>query len=116
MRQINPKLAPIVKKELEKMLDGGVVAPTRNSYWFCNLVVERKKNGSIRICIYFQNLNISCQKHNYPLLNMETLLQKVIGFEMMSMLDGILGYNEVVIQKEEKHKTTFTTPWGTFEY
>ena len=47
---------------------------------------------------------------------METLLQKVIGFEMMSMLDGFVGYNQVVIQKEDRHKTTFKTPGGTFEY
>ena len=47
---------------------------------------------------------------------METLLQKVIGSEMISMLDGFLGYNQVVIQKEDKHKTTFKTPWGTFKY
>ena len=38
---------------------------------------------------------------------METLLQRVTGSSMMSMLDGFSGY---------KHKTTFTTPWGTFEY
>ena len=35
---------------------------------------------------------------------------------MMSMLDGFSGYNQVVIQKEDRHKTTFTSPWGTFEY
>ena len=32
------------------------------------------------------------------------------------MLDGFFGYNQVVIQEEDSHKTTFTTPWGTFEY
>ena len=35
---------------------------------------------------------------------------------MMSMLDGFSGYNQVVIRKEDRHKTTFTSPWGTFEY
>ena len=47
---------------------------------------------------------------------METLLQRVTGSTMMSMLDGFLGYNQVVIKDEDRHKTTFTTPWGTFEY
>ena len=109
-------LAPIVKKELEKMLAAGIIAPTRHSTWCSNLVVVREKNGSLRICIDFRNLNIACQKDNYPLPNMETLLQQVTGSSMMSMLDGFSGYNQVVIQEEDRHKTTFTTPWGTFEY
>ena len=35
---------------------------------------------------------------------------------MMSMLDGLSGYNQVLVKKEDQHKTTFTSPWGTFEY
>ena len=114
LRQINPKIAPIVKKELEKMLAAGIIAPTRHSSWCSNLVVVRKKNGSIRICIDFRNLNIACIKDNYPLPNMEILLHKVTGSEIMSMLDDISRYNHVLINKEDRHKTTFTTPWGTF--
>jgi len=102
LRQINPKLAPIVKKELEKMLAAGIIAPTRHSTWCSNLVVVREKNGSLRICIDFRNLNIACQKDNYPLPNMETLLQQVTGSSMMSMLDGFSGYNQVVIQEEDR--------------
>jgi hypothetical protein len=35
---------------------------------------------------------------------------------MISMLDGFLGYNQIRVKEEDRHKTTFTTPWGTFEY
>ena len=34
----------------------------------------------------------------------------------MSMIDGFLGYNQVVVHLEDQEKTTFTTPWGTFMY
>jgi hypothetical protein len=67
LRQINPKLAPLVQKELKKMLDAGIIAPTRHSSWCSNLVVVRKKNGGIRLCIDFRNLNLACIKDNYPL-------------------------------------------------
>jgi hypothetical protein len=80
------------------------------------LVVVRKKNGGIRLCIDFRNLNLACIKDNYPLPNMETLLQRVTGSKIMSMLDGFSGYNQVLVRKEDQNKTTFTTPWGTFEY
>ena len=76
----------------------------------------RKKSGEIRICIDFRNLNQASLKDNYPLPNMENLLQSVTGKGMLSMLDGFSGYNQVRIKKEDREKTTFTTPWGTFEY
>ena len=98
------------------MLAAGIVAPTRHSSWCSNLVVVRKKNGPIRICIDFRNLNTSCLKNNYPLLDMETLLQRVTRSGMMSMLDGFSGYNQVLVHKEDQHKTTFTTPWGTYKF
>jgi ribonuclease HI/transposase InsO family protein len=116
LRRINPKLAPLIQAELKKMLDAGIIAPTRHSAWCSNLVVVRKKNGGIRLCIDFRNLNLACIKDNYPLPNMETLLQRVTGSKIMSMLDGFSGYNQVLVKKEDQNKTTFTTPWGTFEY
>ena len=76
----------------------------------------RKKTGQIRSCVDFRNLNIVCKKDNYPLPKMETLLQRVTGSGMISMLDGFSGYNQVRVKEEDRHKTTFTTPWGTFEY
>ena len=101
LRRINPNLAPIVQQKLRKMLEAGIIVPTRHSSWCSNLVVVRKKNGQLRICIDFQNLNISCIKDNYPLPNMETLLQRVMGSSMMSMLDGFSGYNQVLFKKED---------------
>lgn len=114
LRQINPKLAPLVQKELAKMLAAGIIAQTRHLTWCSNLVIVRKKNGTIRLCVDFRNLNLACKKDNYP--NMETLLQRVTGSGMMSLLDGFSRYNQVWVKKEDRHKTTFTTPWGTFEY
>jgi ribonuclease HI len=116
LRQMNPKLAPLVQQELQKMLEAGIIAQTRHSSWCSNLVVARKKNGKIRICIDFRNLNIACTKDHYPLPKMETLLQRVTGSGMISMLDGFSGYNQIRLKAEDRHKTTFTTPWGTFEY
>ena len=98
------------------MLAVGIIAPTRHSSWCSNLVVVRKKNGSIRICIDFRNLNTSCLKDNYPLPDMETLLQRVTRSRMMSMLDGFSRYKQVLVSKEDQHKTTFTTPWDTYKF
>jgi hypothetical protein len=47
---------------------------------------------------------------------MEYLLQRVTRAEMMSMLDGFSGYNQVLVKEDDQLKTTFTTPWGTYKY
>jgi hypothetical protein len=116
LRHINPKLANQIQKELQKMVDAGIIAPIRYSSWMSNLVVVRKKTGEIRLCVDFRNLNQLSLKDNYHLPNMEHLLQRVTEVGMMSMLDGFSGYSQVLVKREDQLKTTFTTPWGTFMY
>lgn len=115
-RPINPTLSPKMKEELMKMRNVGIIEPIRHSTWVSNLVPVRKKNGDIRLCVDFINLNISSLKDNYALPNMEALLQKVTRNELLSMMDGFFGYNQVKVKESEKYKTTFTTPWGTYVY
>ena len=99
-----------------KLRDAGIIKPIRHSSWVSNLVLVRKKNGDIRLCLDFRNLNLSSLKDNYCLLNMEAMLQRVTGSELISMMDGFLGYNQVVVKESEQFKTSFTTPWGTYVY
>ena len=47
---------------------------------------------------------------------MDHVLEKVVGANRMSMIDGFSGYNQIVVSDLDKEKTTFTTPWGTFMY
>ena len=94
----------------------GIIKPVRHTAWVSNPVIVWKKNGRIRDCINFRILNQASLKDNYPLPNMENLLQSVTGVDMLSMLDDVSGYNQVQIKKEERGKTTFTTPWGAYEY
>jgi len=76
----------------------------------------QKKSGEIRLCVDFRNMNKVSLKDNYPLPKMDHVLQKVVGAERLSMLDGLSGYNQVVVHPEDQEKTTFKTPWGTFKY
>jgi hypothetical protein len=47
---------------------------------------------------------------------MDHILQRVVGAQRISMLDGYSGYNQISMMEEDKKKTTSTTPWGTFMY
>jgi hypothetical protein len=115
-RQINSKLAPLIQKELQDLLEAKIIAPIGHSTWLYNIVVVRKKIGEIRLCIDFRNLNVSFENSNYPLPNIEHLLQRITWSTMMSFLDGFLGYNQVWVNEDDRHKISFTTPWGNFEY
>jgi hypothetical protein len=66
--------------------------------------------------LIFHALNRASVKDNFPLPNMELILQQVAGSQMMSLLDGFSGYNQIRVKRDDKYKTTFTTHWGTFAY
>jgi hypothetical protein len=116
LRQINPMLLPILEKEVKMILDAKIIIPLRYSEWVANLFPVRKKNGEIRLCVDFRNLNRSSKKDNYSFPKMEHILHKVTGEARMSMVDGFSRYNQVSFLLEDREKMTFTTPWGTFMY
>jgi hypothetical protein len=93
LRQINPMLFPVMEREVKKLLDAQIIVPLRYSEWVANLVSVRKKSGEIRLCVDFRNLNKSSKKENYPLPNMEHILQRVTGASRISMIDGFSSYN-----------------------
>jgi hypothetical protein len=106
----------VIEKEVKKLLDAKIIIPLRYSEWVANLFRVRKKNGEIRLCVDFRNLNRSSVKDNYPLPKMDHVLEKVVGSNRISMIDGFSGYNQIAVHQDDKEKTAFTTPWGTFMY
>jgi ribonuclease HI len=116
LRKMHPKLEPTVQKELNKLLGAKIIFPVRHTQWVSNLVPVRKKNGEIRLCVDFRNLNKASDKDNYPVPPMEQILQQVSGSERLSLLDGFSGYNQVLMSPSDQLKTTFRTPWGTYAY
>ena len=114
--RINPLLLPLIEREVKKLFEENIIVALRHSRWLANVVPVRKKRGEIRICIDFRNLNKVSLKDNYPLPKMDHILQKVVGSQRMSMLDGFSGYNQVLVHPDDQEKTTFTMPWGTFMY
>jgi hypothetical protein len=93
LRRINPLLFPLIEKEVRELFDANIIVSLRFSKWVANLVLARKKSGEIRLCVDFRNLNKVSLKENYPLPKMNYILQKVVGSENMSMLDGFSRYN-----------------------
>eukprot|EP00253_Pinus_taeda_P031171 PITA_31171 len=74
LRRINPRLLPSIEKEVNKLYKVGIIVPIKFFDWISNLVPTRKKNGEIRLCVDFRNLNKVSMKDNYPLPKMDHIL------------------------------------------
>jgi len=96
----------------------GFIRPARYVDWLANVVLVKKKNGNIRVCIDFRDLNLATPKDEYPMLVAEMLVDSAAGFEYLSMFDGYSGYNQIFIVEEDVSKTTFRCPGalGCYEW
>ena len=74
--------------------------------WFANVFWMPKKDGKVRMCVDFQDLNKASPKDDFPLPYIALLL----------VMDGFLAYNQIKMGREDMEKTSFITPWGTYCY
>jgi hypothetical protein len=95
LRQVNPLFLPTIEKQVRKSLNAQIIIPIRCFEWVENMVPIRKKSGDIRLCVDFRNINKCSLKDNYPLPKMDHILQKVVGENSISMMDGFSKYNQV---------------------
>ncbi|KAL5555324.1 hypothetical protein UlMin_037560 [Ulmus minor] len=133
-RRLNPIMKEVVKKEIIKWLDAGIIYPISDSSWVSPVqcvpkkggmtVVENAKNELIptrvvtgwRIYMDYRRLNKNTRKDHFPLPFIDQMLDRLAGREYYYFLDGYSGYNQIVIAPEDQHKTTFTCPYGTFAF
>jgi hypothetical protein len=116
LRAVNPRKAPAIKAEVEKLLNVGFIYPVPLTEWVSNPVPMNKKQGTIRVCMEFHDLNKACPKDNFPMPFIDQILDECAGSQIFSFMDGFSGYNQIQIKPEDQHKTTFICPWGTFAY
>ena len=80
------------------------------------IVVVPKKSGKLRVCVNLKKVKAATIRDNYPLPITKHVLERVVGKEAYSFLDGFLGYNQVSIAPQDQYKIAFTTKWGIFTY
>jgi hypothetical protein len=114
--RLNPKYTEKVKIELDRMLEAGIIEPVEWLEWIIPMVVQDKKTGEIRICIDLRKFNDACLHDPFPTPFIDEVLYNVADQEVYSFTDGFSGYHQIQIAKEEHHKTTFSTEWGSYQY
>jgi len=105
----------IIKEELQKMEEQGVIEPS-NSPWASPVVLVKKKDGTVRFCIDYRKVNEVTEKDAYPLPRIEDNLDSLKGAKWFSTLDLASGYWQVEMEEEDKAKTAFCTKYGLFQF
>ncbi|GJY10457.1 reverse transcriptase domain-containing protein [Tanacetum coccineum] len=133
-RRVNPKIHEVIKQEVIKLLDAGLIYPISDSPWVSPVhcvpkkggitVVKNEENELIptrlvtgwRVCIDYRKLNDATRKDHFPLPFMDQMLERLAENEYYCFLDGFSGYFQIPIDPLDQEKTTFTCPYGTFAY
>nr|GEX87686.1 reverse transcriptase domain-containing protein [Tanacetum cinerariifolium] len=131
-RRVNPKIHDVIKKEVEKLLDAGLIYPISDNPWVSPVHCVLKKGGMTvitndeselvptrlvtgwRVCIDYQKLNEATRKDHFPLPFMDQMLERLIGNEYYCFLDGFSCYFQIPIDPKDQEKTTFTCSYGIF--
>ena len=100
---------------IEQLLKQGVIEPSV-SEWSAAPVLVRKKTGELRYCIDYRALNAKTYKDNYSLPLIEDCLASLYGQKMFCVLDLCAGYFQIPLNSNSKHKTSFSTRFGSFEW
>src|SRR3954470_20570614 len=105
-----------IEAEVMKHIDSGFIREEQHPDCVANVVPVAKKNGKIRICIDFQNLNNACPKDEFPLPITDVMIDNTCVFERMSFVDGFSGYNQIKIYPGDEKHISFGTPLGVYCY
>ena len=133
-RHLNPKMKEVVRKEILKLLEAGIIYPVADSEWVSHVHCVPKKGGitvvpndkyelipqriitGYRMVIDFRILNKATKKDHYPLPFIDQMLERLCKHTHYYFLDGYYGFSQIPVSAKDQSKTTFTCPFGTFAY
>jgi hypothetical protein len=133
-RRLNPAMQEVVRAEVIKLLDAGIIYPIFDSKWvspihvvpkWAGLTVVKNKDNELvptciqsgwRVCIDYRKLNVATRKDHFPFPFIDQMVEHLARHEYYCFLDGYSRYNQVPVDFEDQEKTTFICPFRTFTY
>ena len=133
-RRLNPNMKEVVKKEIMKLLDAGIIYPISDSNWVSQIHIVPKKGGTTvvrnehseliptrsvtgwRMCIDYRKLNKASRKDHFPLPFIDQLLERLANHSFFCYLDSYLGFFQISIHPDDQEKITFTCPYGIYAF
>ncbi|NAU16996.1 reverse transcriptase family protein, partial [Klebsiella pneumoniae] len=101
-RRMRLEIEQQVISEVKKLIDAGFIREEQYPSWVANIVPVRKKNGQIRVCVDFRDLNKACPKDEFPLPIPELMVDIASSHAVFSFMDGSSGYNQIRMAPEDE--------------
>ncbi|KAK1630900.1 hypothetical protein QYE76_005215 [Lolium multiflorum] len=133
-RRLIPKMKDVVRNEVLRLLEAGIIYPIADSRWVSPVHCVPKKGGmtvvpngndelipqrvvvGYRMCIDFRKVNKVTKKDHYPLPFIDQMLERLSKNTHFCFLDGYSGFSQIAVKTKDQEKTTFTCPYGTYAY
>ncbi len=114
-RRIPPSQYEVVRAHIKQLLDSQIIRESSSPY-SSPIVLVQKKDGGLRMCVDYRQLNSKTRKDAFPLPRIEKSLDGLAGAKWFSTLDLASGYSQVEVAEKDRAKTAFCTPFGLFEF
>uniref|UniRef100_A0A3B3DXT9 Gypsy retrotransposon integrase-like protein 1 n=1 Tax=Oryzias melastigma TaxID=30732 RepID=A0A3B3DXT9_ORYME len=114
-RPIHSQDIEAVRRHLHELLDAGVIRESESPF-SSPIVVVRKRNNDVRLCIDYRKLNLQTVKDAYALPKLEDTFSALTGSKWFTVLDLKSGYYQIEVEENDKPKTAFVTPLGFWEF
>ena len=85
----------MIQSKVKKLINSDFIREEQQPDWIANIVPVTKKNGKIRVCIHFHDLNEACPKDEFPLPITDVMIDNTCGFEWISFMDGFSRFNQI---------------------
>ena len=113
--RVDPLTEQEIERQVDQMLANGIIRQS-NSPWASRVILVEKKDGAKRFVVDFRALNDCTKKDSYPLPDIRDILDKLVGSQFYSALDGASAYWSIPINGNDVEKTAFVTPRGQYEF
>ena len=121
-KAVPPRLVPNnlrgkLKKELDKLLDQGVIVrDTSPSEWLCPIVMAYKPSGEMRLCLNPQYLNKQLVRAQCAIPTTPEIFGRISGSKVFTTLDAKQGFHQIPLDEKSSKMLSFVTPFGKFRY
>lgn len=116
VRNIPFNCRDLVEQELQRLEDNGVIEPVESAEWLAPLVVVRKPNGKVRLCIDLRELNKKIIVDKFSLPKINEMIARTKGIKWFSTIDLTSAYHQIALHPTSKKLTAFITPFGCYQF
>ena len=115
-RSFTSEMQKVINEEVNKLLQAKAIREAEYPDWLANVVLVKKANDKLRLCIDLTDINLACPKDSFPLPWIDLIVDATAGHELLSFMDAFSGYNHIKMDPNDQEKTSFVTRLDTYCY